>query len=450
MLVIAVDGLRADHLTCYGYDRRTTPELDELARDGVRFENAFTTAPAAFQALASLLTGCDPLVSKRFLPPDVPPTLQTHWYVSESAPHLAYELLRNGWRTAAFLDDDAFAGPFGLARGFNEFQELESGGDAGSQSSATLDRLARWLDENDANERWFALVHLGALRRTWESEDREWDAYFEPRAELDRIPPTAEAVRVFHAIPRRRWSGGMKTLGAYEAEYDGALRRLDTLLGRAFDGLRTAGRMDRTTIVVLGTRGMGLGEAGLYLDSGTLADVDLHVPLIVRPARELEALRGGSTRALASVVDLAPTLLDLAELPLPAGVQGVSLRRALADPTAPTREFAFAGSGYQSGSCVLSARYCFEVSEPWNTGDAASAISWYGGALPTDPKPRVVLHDREQDRSIGHQRSAPLEESLVAPMRDAEARWSEATLALRRRLQTADWLDFGGEASSKE
>lgn len=446
LLVIAIDGLRADHVSCYGYDRQTTPELDELAREGVRFTNAFSTSPQSFQACASLLTGCDPLVSKRILPPELPPMMLTHWNIPERAPHVAQELLRRGWSTLAVLDDPLLTRPFGVARGFRDFQGYDREkppSSAQASAAGAFERLARWLAEREAEQNWFAFVHLNALQHVWSETDPVWDAHFSPRPELALVPPTGEARRLFFAIPRPHWSGGMRTLGEYEAEYDGAIARLDQTIGRALDGLRASGRLDTTTILVVGTRGVGFGEAGLYLDAGTLADVDLHVPLIVRPARALDAERGGTSGSLVSLVDVAPTVLEFASAPSPAEMQGVSFARALRELDVEVRPFAFARGAYQDGSSVIGARYCLDETRPWLVDENALSTSWYGGVFPRPLEPRVVLHDRSADTSVGHRTSAPLDPALVANMREAAQRWNTEVELLRRAFQSNFGLPFG-------
>lgn len=442
VLLVAIDGLRADHVACYGYDRATTPELDALARAGVRFDAAFSTAPAILQSNAALLTGCDPLVARRQLPPDVTGGALTFWSVPKAAPFLAQEFLRHGFATAAFVDHPQLGKAFGFARGFQEFQGLERGSSTAPEdicAEALFGRLERWLDERDEREPWFAYVHLGGLERVWWESDPAYDTYFQPRAGLDLVPPVGDAARLYHALPRARWSGGVRTLGEYEAEYDGALRRLDTALGRCVGELRAAGRLDSTTIVVVGTRGLSFGESGLVLDTGTLSDADLRVPLVIRPAAGARFAPGLATRSLASLIDVAPTLLQLAGIPVTSAMQGVSLVEALGDAQAVTRPYAFARCGYQSGWVVFGARYCLEMSEPWRAQDGVLVSSWYGGAPPERPAARVVLHDREADSAVGHAHSAALDPSLVEPMREAFQRWEAQVEQLRLRFQPLDW-----------
>jgi arylsulfatase A-like enzyme len=234
----------------------------------------------------------------------------------------------------------------------------------------------------------------------------------------------------------------MRTLGQYQAEYDGAVRKLDEQLGRLFDELRRSGRLERTTVCVVSTHGFGFGEAGLLLDNGTLADCDLRVPLILRPRGELASVRGASSPSLASLADVAPTLLAIEGLPRPSEMQGVSLRDCLDDPAAPTRPFAFAGSGYQEGECVLGPRHCYELTRPWLALEPDLVLSWYGGRTAGGRAPREVLHDRERDPSVGHARSAALDPAVVEPMREAARRWREEVQLLRGRYHPRDWPEL--------
>jgi arylsulfatase A-like enzyme len=445
LLLIVIDGLRADHVGCYGYDRATTPELDALTRDGVVFDNAFSAAPWMVPAYASLLTGCDPLVSRRVLPPDIPPALATMWHVPDGAPHTAAEMLRNGWNTAAFLDHAMIAPVYGFARGFQTFaafapERVKTADDQGANGVTT--RFETWLNGRRGDANWFAMLQISDLDRVWNESDEIWDTYFAPRPELNYVPPVGDALRIYFAIPRSHWSGGMRTLGEYEAEYDGALRRIDQRLGRLFNSLRTRGVLEHTTVIVTSSFGVGFGEAGLYLDHGTLTDVDLHVPLIIRPAAGAECARGTHASAVASTIDIAPTMLALQGVDTPNDMQGESLVDALRGRARPGRRFVFANCGYQEGMAVMDERWCFESTAPWKAEDRVLAQSWYGGGTPVDPVQREVLHDRGADKkNLGHARSAALDESIVAPMRAAATEWETRVEKVRRVLHATDWLE---------
>jgi hypothetical protein len=232
----------------------------------------------------------------------------------------------------------------------------------------------------------------------------------------------------------------MRTLGEYEAEYDGALRRVDTRLGRLLNSLRTRGVLEHTTVIVTSSFGVGFGEAGLYLDHGTLTDVDLHVPLIIKPSAGIECARGTHAEAVASTIDVAPTLLALEGVDVPNDMQGESLIEALRGKPRAGRRFVFARCGFQEGMAVMDERWCFESTAPWKAEDRVLAQSWYGGA-PVDPKRREVLHDRRTDKSPGHAHAGHFDEDLAAPMRSAGTEWETRVEQVRRVLHATDWLE---------
>jgi hypothetical protein len=448
VLLIAVDALRADHLSIAGYDRATTPVLDALARAGVRFENHLSTAPWNLPAAASLLTGCDPYVSRRLLPAGLPRAMATRWSVPEQAPHLAQQFLLAGWTTAAFVDHAHLARPFGFGAGFQGWissADLPSGevGLAGLERS-----LVQWLRERGRNENWFALVHSHDLERTWSQNDPRWDTVFAPRAELSAVPPVGDAEHLFHAVPRARWSGGMTTLGEYRARYDGALLRLDGEIGRLLDHLAQLGWLDDTTVCVVGTHGLGFGEAGLWLDHGTFDDVDLAVPWILRPARGLSLGSERQVLELSSALDVAPTLLDLVGLSVPAAMQGVSFVPFLEGRSRSPRDHLVARSAFQDGYAVLDARWRLELTQPWRVDEEILASSWFGHGPPFPEEVRVRLEPRGKVRAPAldvADRQAQIER-LCGLGRD----WVRDVEGRRGSLQTVGWLHRSGFASESD
>lgn len=442
VLLVAVDSLRADHLSCYGYDRGTTPALDALAAQGVRFDNAFTAAPAILQSNVALLSGCDPRIALRVLPPEVEGATLTYWSLPRAAPHLAQELLSQGFATAAFVDHPQLGPALGLARGFEEFQGRgrdESSSGERIAPEALAERFARWIDERTANERWFAYVHFGGLEGFGWDRGSEWEQRFAPRAGSDGVLPVGDGDHVFHALPRSRWSGGTRTLGELEASYDGGVARIDAAVAACVESLRKSGRLGDTTILICGTRGLSFGESGLIGDTGTLSDADLRVPLIVRPAAGRRFQASLATDAVASLLDVAPTICSLSGLAVPAEMQGVSLVSALSDATARPRELAFAGSAFFDGWCALGETFCYEESRPWKAQSELLARTWYGGAVPAEPTLRQVLHLRDTDVSLGHAHSAPLDDARVRHARAKFEAWNAQVEARRAELHPNDW-----------
>ena len=197
------------------------------------------------------------------------------------------------------------------------------------------------------------------------------------------MPPVGHTAPVFFAIPRLRWHGRNLPLGWYEAVYDNAIRHVDQELRGLFEALRRIGRYEDTTIAVVGTFGLQFGESGLYIDHGMFTPADLHVPWILRPAGGRGFETGVRCDALASLIDLAPTLIELEGLARPEGMHGLSqldvlqLRRA-----EPVRPHAFASSGLQYGYAAYTDSHVYEYVEPGRGGVTPLSTSWFGDGEP--------------------------------------------------------------------
>lgn len=429
VLVIAIDSLRADHVSAYGYDRPTTPTIDWLARQGTVFTEAYTTSPEVMPSHATLLTGCDPKIAFRE-PSGAGPQgpLLTRWYIPDAVPRLAEELLAAGFVTGAFVDHPWLAPVRGFGAGFQEFHEAQFETSPESEIyrfDEVAGRFLRWLSGKNPSHDWFAYVEFNDLERVWRltTPDTAGDTYFAPRPELSAVPPVAEADRVFFAVPRSRWSGGTRSMGEYEARYDGAIRQLDNRLQRLFDQLKRTGRFDNTTVVITGTYGLGFGETGLVLDTGTLADADLHVPLVVRPAPRLGLMHGSTTNVLTSLMDVAPTLLQMEGIAKPHGMHGVSQFAALQGSTTPARDLVYASGGLQRGFCVIDKRWCYEWSLIGVAQPQPLARSWFGDDSDHSADFRSLLHDRDKDHSTGHLTATLSDREVASRLHAAGFEW---------------------------
>ena len=410
VLLIAVDALRWDHTSFAGYDRDTTPKLLEwFAQNGLIFKDAWSPSPSLLPAHISLLTGCDPTVAQRpavvlsdgsTLPPVTP------WFVPPAVPTLAEEFLGAGWRTAAFVDHGFLEERRGVERGFREFEQV--GGGRGEDWKPLMvgvgSRLVDWLGDLDSGEDWFAYVHHNDLEARW---SERWKAHgpvlkprYDPRPELDHLPPIALRRPSYFALPAERMLDGSPSLAEYEVHYDTALFWLDRNLRRLIGVLEERGQLENTTIVITGTYGVGFGEGGLLVDSGTLAPVDLRVPLLLRPAPGLAADLGlGAKRELEQLVglaDVAPTLLALHGLPLPSGMQGANLASLLRGDDAPVHQTLFASHSITAGFSVVTEEHHYAWWNPYEPGRGSPpAQSWYGSKRRIEGDGVRVLVTRE-------------------------------------------------------
>jgi len=451
VLLIVIDELRADHVGTYGYSRATTPNLDGLVSEGVWFSNAFSAAPDTIPSHAAVLTGVDPSLARR------PPlsggeqlSLMTDWFIPEEVPRIARQFLVEGYRTAGFMDHAWLSPVYGFRSGFEEFQGFREGGavslgfnEDGSPISrdfgmaAVRGRLERWLAELPNDQDWFAYLTAGDLERTWAFPDPPYDTFFTPRPEMGQVPPPSSADRAFFAVPRNRWPGTLLTYGEYEARYDGALLKLDTELHKLFARLEAMGRWEDTTVCVIGSYGIGMGEAGLILDHGTLSDVDLHVPMILRPARSIDLVRGREIDGLTSLVDVAPTLLDLAGVQLPAGMHGVSQLPVLRGEAESVREFAYSSGGIHHGFSVRNDRYTLQLYESSGHGPASFVRSWFAEG----DSSRLHLRDRMTQPDPGNLSKSAVVPDVSKELESAGKEWYLWIERARLHVQKAPWIE---------
>ena len=287
IFLITIDTLRADHVHCYGYTNGSTPALDALAKDGLRFAHAFTPSPITNTSHASILTGLLP-GSHGVTDFGVP--------LASSHPTVAELLKARGYRTAAFigaviLDSGTLAPGFG--RGFDFYDNFP--------------------EHPAAKSRW------GRLER------RGMDVVAHAESWLTKHPVGPHFVWVHLYDPHDPYEPPLPFAQTYKDHlYDGEIAYADSALAHFVTYLKTSGRYRNSVIVAVGDHGEGLGEHHEDTHGIFLYDSTTHVPLIVKlpGAKSVGTTVGGQVRT----VDIVPTLLDLAGAAAPATSDGESLQ----------------------------------------------------------------------------------------------------------------------------
>lgn len=304
ILLLTLDTTRADHTSVYGYRRPTTPRLARLARDGVRFEAAYAPMSTTLPSHATMFTGELPrkhgLTKNGAVLPDGWDTL-------------AEQLQRAGYRTAAFVSSFPLERRFGLAQGFDVYDDDFRGGeclaemqewegfdlDAGFCRNAdrTTDRALEWLEQEgylDPKKRGYLAGKPSPRERPFFL----WVHYFDPHAPWETKP---------NAIFRPQ---GTDWLAEKKAAYDGEIRFMDTSIGAILDALQRAGRLDDTLVVVAADHGEGLMQHGHMHHNIFLYEEDVRVPFLFRWPGKIAP--GRVVREPVQVADVSPTLLALA------------------------------------------------------------------------------------------------------------------------------------------
>jgi arylsulfatase A-like enzyme len=411
VLVVVLDGARADHFSCYGYPRETTPFLDTVAREGVRFTTMVASAPWTLPAHASLFTGVHSVThgatsENRFLP----------------ARHRTLpEVLKDaGYRTAAFCTNPWVSPETGFGRGFDAFytQRYHNrvAARAISYGRRASDKLLRRKDAgarrtNQAVGRWlasgpqpfFAFVHYNETRLPFEPPP-PYDRMFLPRgiavAAARSLNQDCHTYLPGHAEMSSADAAVLRSL------YDGALRYVDQRLRELAEMLRVRGDWDRTVVVVTADHGQNLGEHGVIGHKLMLSDTLLRVPLLVRCPQRVP--QGFVVDELAQTTDVLPTIRRLLELPEEASdVQG----RALLDAGRATPGPAFTVSErFRPNLSAFQRRIPgfdprpFDVRQKairtrrekfiWRSDEANELYD-----LSVDPSERINLIDREPERA---------------------------------------------------
>lgn len=325
VILISVDTLRADRLGCYGYPEGTSPALDRLAADGVRFAQAISHSPWTTPSHMSLMTSLHPTTH----------TVTQGWkefrrfskgkggyrVLPERVTTLAQVLHGHGFRTLAITGGGTVGAALGFDRGFDDYR---SG--ARKLSPEVWSRLQSLLDDDDQRS-FFLFFHTFEVHAPY--------LHVDDAAPLLTAAEEAE-LRHFIATHPEMTEGQLKRYlsdrGLLRVDitsrlYDGGIRYTDWFLGRFFDALEERGLWERTLIVVTSDHGEEFADhrADKFYNvhCHTLYDELLHVPLILRaPGRFSD---GRVVRQQVRLIDVAPTILDLLKIPVPDQMQGISL-----------------------------------------------------------------------------------------------------------------------------
>jgi len=275
VFLVTIDTLRADHVHCYGYQNIETPALDGLAKDGIRFTQAFTPSPITNTSHTSILTG---------LLPSSHGVTDFAVLLSSTHPTWAELLHRQGYHTAAFIGavilDSKSLAP-GLDRGFDFYDNFPEHSHAKSRWGR-VER--RGMDVVQRAEAWIG-AHPAGPHFVWVHLYDPHDPY-EPPAPYSRI-----------------YKGHL---------YDGEIAYADSALANFVAYLKTHGRYERSLVVVVGDHGEGLGEHHEDTHGIFLYDSTTHVPLILKlPKRASGQHEVNVIDAQVRTTDILPTVLDL-------------------------------------------------------------------------------------------------------------------------------------------
>lgn len=316
VLLVSIDTLRADHVGCYGYGRKTTPFLDALAAESTRFARAFTPSSWTVPAHMSLFTSLSPhRHGVEGMRQRLPSRVRT----------LAQAFQAADYQTAAFLGWYFLSSRYGFGRGFDSYVELEPDetklGDA-PRAESVITAALEWLEARDRDLPFFVFVHLFDPHLHYEPP-APYDSLFTKGAVKPGAGNRSSLVPYIKGLRAVTRSIPPEQLVDVIALYDGEIRYTDAQLGRLLSWLKERGLFEDTNILVTSDHGEEFSDHGsMEGHQWTLYDEVLHVPMVLRVAGQAE---GVVVEELVDLLDVAPTLLASAGLEPDPEFEGRSL-----------------------------------------------------------------------------------------------------------------------------
>lgn len=334
ILLIVMDTVRQDHLSCYGYPRETTPNLDQLAGEGVLFKNAVSTAPWTLPSHASLFTGTFP--SKHGAHAE-------HLFLDGKLVTMAEMLASFGYQTVGFSNNPWISDSAGMSRGFEVFKQtwmknkgitefilsqifqhyLPTRYDDGAKETNRW--VIRWLEkEYEPTEPFFIFInYMEAHMPTYPSPS--YDLYL-------KEPLTLETRARIRDVGRNEFTfiSGVAPLLESDFEvlidlYDAEITYLDAKIGEIIETLRKKKLLDDTVVIVLSDHGENIGDHDHVGHHLCVYDSLLRIPLIIRYPKRFP--QGEALSKPVQICDIFPTLMDILDVPdhsVKRGLQGKS------------------------------------------------------------------------------------------------------------------------------
>lgn len=330
IILVVIDSLRRDHLSCYGYKRDITPNIDSLAKSAVLFKHAFSVCPNTVPSLASILTSKYPGNHSIGFDPEGKLDAQ----VDRT---LASILKENNYGTAAF---SGRGGLSGLSCGFDVFDDGEGRRDC----AAINNKVFEWLDENYRQD-FFLFVHYFDTHGPYLSPEPYKNMFVNDEfyGNPEYIKNISDKEPALNSIPGYQIlnsgdnigndpAGHVTDLRYYRAQYDACIRSIDAGIGKLQEKLKKLKIYEDSLIIITSDHGEAFGENNVFLEHGLSVTLDqIAVPLIIKPQKGWK-LKLGARKIHVSNIDIMHTILTLCDHENEAvGLEGHSLKDIFED-----------------------------------------------------------------------------------------------------------------------
>lgn len=313
VILLIFDALNAGHLSAYGYERQTSPFMEEFSKGGLTLTNHVSNSTWTRPSFATIITG----LPKRVHGVEA----AGGWHLRSEIVTLAERFKRAGYRTAGFSGNPLVRKSWGFDQGFEVYEEPRTRGiKAFPRDSVWVNAAIKWLNDIPSNEPFFLMMFLTSAHPPYKPP-------LHPRTFLSSVPdgeiiehPFREYKTPLHKDDDLR----------IEAAYDDEIAYMDEEVRILMDTLGEMGRLDKTVVAMTADHGEMMGEHNCYLHAYHMWDQNTRVPFIIS-APNLPLQNAMDNRPYTHI-DIAPTLLDLVAIPYDKRLAGWSLVKTLAAP----------------------------------------------------------------------------------------------------------------------
>jgi choline-sulfatase len=348
VLYLDCDTLRADHLGCYGYHRNTSPNIDRMAREGMRFTNYYASDAPCLPSRAALMTGRfgihNGVINHGGSCADRPQERQRGFRDSMASGGSLVNVLRDAGLHTSYI------GGFGerhsaywFYAGFHEVHDTAMGGMESAEH--VTPSVMEWIEHNAQKDNWYLHVNYWDPHTPYRAPESLGNPFQndplpawlteEVRREHWKHagPHSAQEIAMYDNRTNPRYPRHPGDLPDMEAVrrmvdgYDCGIRYMDDHIGRLFAALEAKGVLEDLVIMISSDHGENMGELGIYGEHATADHVTCRVPMIVRWPGTVEA--GRVDHGLHYNLDLVPTLAEILKRPAKAHWDGASFAGTL-------------------------------------------------------------------------------------------------------------------------
>jgi len=347
ILLLDLDTLRPDHLGCYGYLRNTSPNIDDIAREGVVFRNYYTPNAPCLPSRAALVSGkfgiLNGAINHGGSTADMDKQGSERGFRSEIGQESLFCMLREaGFRTVSISPFAERHSAFWFYSGFNEMHNTGKGGMESAEEVTPV--VMDWLERNASEDNWFLHVNYWDPHGPYRTPDEfgnpfvndplpEWITPEIMEKQHDKTGPhSVQDVHMYDADPWPDYPKYPGSIAGLEGArimmdgYDCGIRYMDGHIGRIVDHLKKAGVWEETAVIITADHGENMGELGIWGEHATADAITPRIPMIIKwPGM----IKDSEDTGLHYNLDLGPTLADLLGVnPMPSW-QGKSYKPAL-------------------------------------------------------------------------------------------------------------------------